>query len=635
MKFSIAGALAARLFVGVAAALLVACGGGGGSAPVTPPAVPVLSVFAGLLQSAGSRDGVGLAAQFNQPRGVVQDSAGTIYVADTGNNTIRRITPQGAVTTFAGTAGQSGNADGTGGAARFSSPVGMALDAAGNLYVADSGNHAVRRISAAGAVTTVVTVPDAPTRLALDGVGGMYVLSDQAVRKLAADGSLSTLPIQPGAGVMGQVPLGLRFSGIAVDGVGNLFVADTAAPGFLSGIGTVRKVDPQGRVLPFGPASDGLVRIQFPQDIAMDGAGNLLVANDGDFGATATISFSFRTLLRIDPNGTQTVVAGANETGRTVEGAGAQARFNDPRAIAAGPGGQIVVVETGRNAVRLVDAQGTVGPLAGGDGAGQVDGAGAQARFDGPVGIAAAADGSLYVAERVGRTVRKISPAGVVTTWMPVGSFAGSRPDSVAVNRAGTVYVGDPAISSIGRGVYTVTSGGSTTFVATTDGNSSAIAIDAAGNLIVAELDGIKSVSSDRSKHVLAAGIYALALAADSSGAVFFASRDGTVGVVSPLGQVEIRAGVAGQSGDQDGIGPGARFRSPRALAVGAEGILYVADGLRIRRTAPDGTVTAIADLSTMDGVEPANRAIAGLAWTNGALYATLQNAVVRIAPVN
>ena len=634
MKFSLDPALVARSLVTVAATLLVACGDGGS---LTPPAAPTLSVFAGLLQAAGSRDGAGVAAQFRQPGGAVQDSGGSIYVADTGNHTIRRITPQGVVTTFAGTAGQAGSADGTGTAARFSSPAGLALDAGGTLYVADSANHAVRRISAAGAVTTVASMPDAPLKLALDGAGGIYVLSAQAVRRLAADGSIATLPVQPGAGAPANQPFGLGFSGIAVDASGNVFVADAATPGFASGIGTVRKLDPQGRALPFGAAADGLVRIAFPVDIALDGAGRLLVANNGRQSFTPRVSFSYRSLLRIEPDGTRSVVAGADEDGRTVDGPAMQARFGDPRAIASGPGGQVVVVETGRNAVRLVDAQGTVTSLAGGDGAGQADGASAQARFDGPEGIAAASDGSLYVAERTGRTVRRISPAGVVTTWAPPTLSTLERRVSVAVDREGTVYLGYSAFASFERPVYTVAAGGSITFVAnaTTDGSSNAIAVDASGNLILAEPDGVKAVASDGSKRVLAAGVNAIALAADATGAVYFATRDGTVGAVFASGQVAILAGMAAQAGDQDGIGASARFRLPRALAADAAGVLYVADGLRIRRVGTDGTVTSIADLATLDGVEPADRSIAGLAWVNGALFATLQNAVVKIGPVS
>jgi DNA-binding beta-propeller fold protein YncE len=106
----------------------------------------------------GSTDATGAAARFNFPSGVATDSAGNVYVADSSNSTIRKITPAGAVSTLAGTAGVRGSTDGTGAAARFNFPNGVATDSAGNVYVADRSNNAVRKITPAGAVSTVVGV---------------------------------------------------------------------------------------------------------------------------------------------------------------------------------------------------------------------------------------------------------------------------------------------------------------------------------------------------------------------------------------------------------------------------------------------------------------------------------------------
>src|SRR3989440_9565 len=105
--------------------------------------------------SPGSADGTGSAARFNGPFGVATDSSGDVYVADTGNNTIRKITPAGVVTTLAGLAGITGSADGTGSTARFSDPDGVATDPSGNVYVADTFNHTIRKITPAGVVTTL------------------------------------------------------------------------------------------------------------------------------------------------------------------------------------------------------------------------------------------------------------------------------------------------------------------------------------------------------------------------------------------------------------------------------------------------------------------------------------------------
>ena len=103
----------------------------------------------------GSVDGTGGAARFNQPAGVAADNAGNLYVADTGNHTIRKVTPAGLVTTLAGLEGSAGSVDGTGSAAQFNAPTGVAVDSAGNVYLADTGNNTIRKVTAAGVVTTL------------------------------------------------------------------------------------------------------------------------------------------------------------------------------------------------------------------------------------------------------------------------------------------------------------------------------------------------------------------------------------------------------------------------------------------------------------------------------------------------
>jgi hypothetical protein len=142
---------------------------------ITP--VGVVSTLAGTAGSVGSQDGNGSAARFNQPGGITIDSAGNLYVADTGNATIRRITAEGLVTTLAGSASSRGNQDGAGAAASFGSPAGITVGGAGNLYVVDTGNAVLRRVTAAGTVTTLVlteagagTPP--PTSTSSGGGGG-------------------------------------------------------------------------------------------------------------------------------------------------------------------------------------------------------------------------------------------------------------------------------------------------------------------------------------------------------------------------------------------------------------------------------------------------------------------------------
>jgi streptogramin lyase len=118
----------------------------------------VVTTIAGTSGTAGSADGTGAAASFSTPSGIDVDSAGNLYVTDAGNNTIRKVTPAGVVTTLAGTAGVTGNADGTGAAASFAFPFSVAVDSTGILYVADLVSGTIRKITPAGVVTTVVGV---------------------------------------------------------------------------------------------------------------------------------------------------------------------------------------------------------------------------------------------------------------------------------------------------------------------------------------------------------------------------------------------------------------------------------------------------------------------------------------------
>src|SRR6267378_1010209 len=172
------------------ALFLAACGGGGGgSAPVSS-----LALFAGDMGGSGNVDGTGAAARFRFPTSVATDSAGNVYVADSSNHTIRKITPAGVVSTLAGTAGLPGSTDATGAAASFNGPFGVATDSAGNVYVADSNNHTIRKITPAGVVST------------LAGTAGLTGSTD-------ATGTAA------------------RFNyprGVATDSAGNVYVADTS-----------------------------------------------------------------------------------------------------------------------------------------------------------------------------------------------------------------------------------------------------------------------------------------------------------------------------------------------------------------------------------------------------------------------
>jgi DNA-binding beta-propeller fold protein YncE len=200
----------------------------------------IVRTLAGLAGHPGSDDGLGPSARFRNPWGVAVDPWGNVLVADASNDAIRKISPTGHVTTLAGLAGVSGQTDGPGDRARFNHPYGVAVDGAGNVYVSDSGNQTIRRITPEGAVITIAGLPghagpadgpptnarfNDPEGLAMDASGNLYLADagNNLVRKITPSGSVSTLSLPTGNDAPWHNP-----GGIAVDPSGNVFVADTS-----------------------------------------------------------------------------------------------------------------------------------------------------------------------------------------------------------------------------------------------------------------------------------------------------------------------------------------------------------------------------------------------------------------------
>jgi hypothetical protein len=231
--------------------ILTACGGGGGngnnnsegsnrsddgtsqvSAPQKSQSASQLFLLAGNVGGAGNADGAGISARFYGPTGVATDRAGNVYVADQANNTIRKITVAGVVTTLAGTAGASGRVDGIGSEARFDHPTGVATDSDGNVYVAD--RLTIRKITPAGVVTTLAGGTSVDVASSLPGESGFILTADCLPAPVDGLGSAARF---------------LHPTGIATDRVGNVYVADAYS---------IRKVTPAGLVSTLaGVVSDG------------------------------------------------------------------------------------------------------------------------------------------------------------------------------------------------------------------------------------------------------------------------------------------------------------------------------------------------------------------------------------------
>ena len=269
-----------------------------------------VTTFAGKLGIPGDNNGISTSAQFDSPTGLAFDLAGNLFVADTGNNTIRKITSGGSVSTIAGVAGQSGFQDGATGAALFNSPLGITVATNGTIFVADSGNHVIRAISG-GNVGTLAGTPCVWGSTDATGTNSQF-----------------------------NGPCGL-----VVDTHGNLFVSDANNH-------TIRKILPNGAVTTFagtpgvsGSADGELQTATFsqPAELAFDKKGNLFIAD----------SFS-HIIRRISTNGIVSTISGVAGNFGSVDGVNGEGRLYNPYGLAIAPDGSLKVADAYNELIRTV-----------------------------------------------------------------------------------------------------------------------------------------------------------------------------------------------------------------------------------------------------------------------------------------
>jgi len=575
------------------------------------------TTFAG--HSYGTADGTNSAARINYPSDVAVDTNGSVYVTDSGNSTIRKVTPVGTnwvVTTLAGQAGSYGSVDGTGSAARFNDPEDLAVDSAGNLYVADTGNSTIRKVTLVGTNWVVSTLAGKaghsgfvngtgtnaefyhPMGVALDGAGNLYVADkiNSAIRKVTPAGVVTTLAT------------GFNYPrGVAVDSATNVYVADTFND-------TIRKLTPVGAgwavttiagLAGYPGTNDGTgsaARFYYPKHVVVDSATNLYVSD--------TYNFTIRRLTPVGASWEVTTIAGVPGNSGTNDGTGSAAQFDYPEGLALDSAGNVYVADTYNLTVREMTPVGenwVVTTLAGlatdsAGSAGNADGTGTAARFNIPIGVAVDSATNVYVADFSNDTIRKITPAGVVTTLAGLAGSPGradgthsvarfNGPCGPAVDSAGNVYVADWGNNTIRKvtpeGVVTTLAG-----QAGVAGNGNGrtgqfnypngIALDSAGNVYVADTGNgaIRKVTPTGYVTTLASGFAGpTGAAVDGATNVYVADYDGNaIWKVTSAGGTRIIAGASGVPGSADGMNSAARFYSPRGVTVDGATNVYVAD---------------------------------------------------------
>ena len=565
-----------------------------------------ITTIAGTGEQGSSGDGgPAFAAQLNLPAGVAVDGAGNLYIADRGNHRIRRIDPSGTITTIAGTGERGFSGDGGPAvAAQLNFPAGVAVDGSGNLYIADEWNNRIRRVDLSGTITTIAGTGrrgfsgdggtavaarlNHPNGVAVDGAGNLYIADsdNHRIRRIDLSGTITT---SAGTGERGfngdeRTAASAQLSyptGMAIDRAGNLVFADSLN-------NRIRRIDLSGTITTLGGTGEGdfsgdagpavAAKLNGPYGVAMDSAGNLVFAD----------SLNNR-IRRIDLSGTITTIAGTSRSGFSGDGGPAvAAELNFPEDVAIDGSGYLYIADTANHRIRRVDLSGTITTITGtgekgfsGDG-----GPAVSAQLSGPKGVAVDGVGNLYIADTENHRIRRVDPSGTITTIAGTGGngFSGDGgpavaaelnfPEDVAIDATGSLYIADAGNNRIRR-------------------------IDSSGMITTVAGTGQKGFSGDGGPAVSAQLSAPKGVSIDGSGNVYIADQeDLRIRRVDPSGTITTFAGTGewGYSGD-NGPAVQARLRRPDGVAVDGSGNLYIADTWngRIRRVDPSGTITTLA----------------------------------------
>jgi trimeric autotransporter adhesin len=568
--------------------------------------------------------GPALSAQLAWPAGLAFDSSGNLFIVDNANHRIRKVTPAGIISTAVGsTAGYSGDG-GPATGAQLNWPTAVALDATGNLYIADTSNQVIRKVSAGGIITTFATGLNVPEGLAVDSSGDVYIADYTATEECCGDaytGRIVEMPAGGGTMVLTAGPPGLSGpEGMTIDSAGNVYVADPISDRIwkISAGGVFSVVAGNTFLYQYEcprdyPGASGFI---CPAGVAVDGAGNVYVADTGH-----------SRIARISPQGDITNVVGDGTQGNYWGDGGkaTDAGIYYPLGVVADNSGNLYVSDSSNSRVRKVAPDGTITTFAGtgvygysGDG-----GPATVAQLKAPAGLALDASGNLYIADWLDNRIRKVSTDGSISTvagrgnaFPPLGdggpatAAALASPFGVAVDASGNLYIADSGFLLIRKvspaGIISTVAGSDWLQEGATDvGEPTGLAVDGAGNVFIATLNTIRKLAPDGTLSTIAGngnsgstgdggpatsatlqGPFAVAL--DPAGNLYISGGSlsgypfapGYVRKIAPNGIITTIAGngAAGYSGD-GGPATGASFSAATAgIAVDASGTVYVTD---------------------------------------------------------
>jgi len=618
----------------------------------------VLTLFAGALNG-GCADGFRTAARFNGIGAMVTDGSGTLYLCDSTSHTIRKIDKQGQVSTLAGQPGQFGFANGQGNAARFNCPTGLTIGKDGNLYVGDVRNGAIRKVTPDGVVSTFVGGTSGTSlgghSLVVDGLGNLYTTTRDVIQRISPTGDVSVLAGGSNGSLDGKGTTA-RFNspmGLATDGT-TLYVADT-------GNTTIRKVilsDGSVTTLAGIAGQKGILdgknlAAQFADlgGLDLDKAGDLWVVD-------STV------LRKVTSAGDVSTMAGKKGSIGYQDGQGTMAIFAEPTSVLCNSDGSLLLADA--TCLRQVSSTLAVSTWAGmGVRGGSVDGKGPDARF--AVLNNAALDGqdNLYVTDDFAHTIRKIRPDGTVSSLAGVAGQAGStdgpanqatfnRPWGVVADTKGNVFVseyGNHTLRKISADGTVSTLAGLAGQRATTDGkgadarfsNPTGLALDSAGNIYVSEDGGnvVRKVTPDGTVSTYAKStgfLWPFGVAVAKDGAVYVC-QDYKIHKIAKDGTISVLAG-ADEGGNVDAPGAAARFGHLFGLAIDGFDNLYATDlkNNSVRKITPSGEVSTVIGngrSETALGDLPGSiNAPCGISVdSKGNIYLTVLGAVLKVFP--